>query len=237
MKAGRLDPNLALLSYFRDPDWTFKTGVGGTINAVCLVLGLASPFCSPIVCALMAFTTGYTLRVARARSLSADTNLPAWDNWLELFMSGLTWLAIQVGLFLIAGSAFTICLLAGAATGAIKVYSAKFLAWVLVSFAVSSTAVFLVSLASLFLMINFATQERISSGFNFAELFGRLKERPADFILTWLLSIGLKWLAVVLPIMTVLGAFLVPSTWFIAELLTVSMAARVWGGDSAQQKS
>lgn len=230
-ESGRLDVDQALKGFLQDPDWMFKIGVGGTIYAVCLVLGLASPFCAPVVFALLALTNGYLLRIARYKVLDRDSKLPPWDNWMELFISGLTWLAIQFGFLLLILSVFTVSLLIGAASGAIKMYSPQFLPWALISLSLTALVVAVVSFFNRFLMVNFAVEERIKAGFALVDTFRRAAKRPGDFLSVWLLTIGFHWAAVLLPTLTLIGIFLIPSAYFISEILAVMLAAQVWQED------
>lgn len=228
-RLGRLDCNQALNSFFQDPEWMFKTGIGGTINAVCLVMSVGSPLFLPIVFALWALVAGYILRVLRYKVLSEESKLPVWDNWLELFISGLTWLAIQFGLNLILLSAVTVGFIVGEGSGAIKVYSPTFLPWALGSTLAIALIWGLVSFLTPFLMVSFATEERIQAGFAFLEVFRRAAGNPIDFVAAWLLCIGIRWAALVLPTLTLIGVFLIPSTFFIGEIIAASISAQVWG--------
>ncbi len=225
---SQLDADQALKNLFADPDWMFKIGVGGTLNAICLVLGLASPFCLPVVFALMALSNGYVLRVARQISQDRSSKLPDWNNWLELFISGLTWLVVQFGFTVIFLSVITFCLMVGAASGAIKLYSAQFIAWATVSFVLSTFSWCALSFLGRFLMVNFAQKEHLAAGFAFREAFKRATANPGEFFVVWLLAIGIGWAGYILPVISILGIFLIPSTIFIAELLSASLAAQVW---------
>jgi hypothetical protein len=224
----KIEANLALKTILDDSEWMFKTGVGGTINAICLVLSLASTFCLPVVVALMSLTNGYVLRVARVKASGLESKLPAWNEWLDLIISGLTWQAIQFGLFLVPLTAGTVCLLVGAASGAIKVSSQLFLPWAVTAFLATFLSWSAMSLLSRFMMINFAIEERVQSGLAVGATLRRIWSNPGDFLSVWLLSLGLQLAALILPALTVVGIFLIPSTLFVAEMLGASIAAQVW---------
>ncbi len=81
---------------FADPEWMFKTGLGGVFNATCLVLFGANPLFFPIVFAIISLLCGYLLRSIREKVANPESPLPKWSNWPELFVSGLTWLVIEL---------------------------------------------------------------------------------------------------------------------------------------------
>ena len=95
IRAGHLDAQYAWDSVLKDPDWMFKMGIGGMINAGCMLLAFSSFYFTPFAFAFLALIAGYTLRFIRYRVKDPDIKLPLWNEWLELLMSGLTWLAIQ----------------------------------------------------------------------------------------------------------------------------------------------
>ncbi len=230
----QLDPDCALKGYFQDPDWMFKTGIGGTLNAVAFVLLLSSPFCGPVVFAFLAVSNGYILRVARSKLIDRDAKLPVWENWLDLFVSGLTWLVIQFGFATIVVSTITLCVIAGFGSGAIKALNHQFLGWALTS---SLLVIFVwgaVSFFTRFLMVNFAAEERVTAGFAFLEAIRRVRRDPASFIQAWLLATGIQAAAVILPVFSVIGIFFLPSTIFISEVLAATLAAQVWGATKGQ---
>ncbi|MBI4533795.1 MAG: DUF4013 domain-containing protein, partial [Candidatus Melainabacteria bacterium] len=107
----QLNADLAVKGTFHDPDWMFKTGIGGMLNAGSVILWSVNPLLLPLSFALISLSCGYLLRVMRYKLLNPDSHLPDWDSWLELFISGLTWLAIQFGLCLLPLSVLTIALL------------------------------------------------------------------------------------------------------------------------------
>lgn len=227
-RPAKVDANLALKTFLDDSEWMFKTGVGGTINAICLVLSLASPYCVPVVVALMSLNNGYVLRVARVKASGLESKLPSWNEWLDLLISGLTWQAIQFGLLLVPLTAGTVCLLVGAASGAIKVSSPLFGPWAFTASFATFVCWALMSLLSRFMMINFAIEERVQAGLAVGAALKRIHRNAGAFIAVWLLSMGLQMAALILPAFTVIGIFLIPSSLFVAEMLSASIAAQVW---------
>ncbi len=225
----RLDADQVVRTFFADPDWMFKTGIGGTANAVCLVLAIASPLLAPVVIALMSLVSGYLLKVIRFRELAGEGPLPPWEGWLELLISGLTWQAIQFGWYLLVVSVVTVSLVLGSSTGIIKGYHPQFPSWVLACTLLTAASWTFISFFARYLMVSFAVEERIGAGFAVKEVLCRAARRPGDFLYAWLLSIGFQLAAIVLPAMTIIGVCLIPSTLFVADVLGASLAVQVWG--------
>jgi len=230
-RKAELDADLAWSGFFKDADWMFKVGIGGTINAAALVLAVAHPLFIPVVCALFAVVSGYLLRLIRFKMLDPECKLPPWDDWLELIVSGMTWLAIQFGYYLAVASTITTTLLIGAGSGRVTAHSPEFVPWALISIFLVAAISLTVSFISPFLMVNFAVEERIAAGFALRKVYRRTRNNPRNMLLAWLLSTGLLWAAAVLPALTLIGIFFLPSTVFIAQVLSAVLATQVWGSD------
>lgn len=223
-----LDPNSAIKTYFQDPDWMFKTGMGGMLNAASLVLCALSHLFIPVAFLMWGVTTGYILRAARQELTEQYGKLPDWNNWADLLVSGLTWMAIFTGQIMFVVTVASTTLILGLTTGMINASSANFIPWALgslygVAFLSATTGFF-----SSLLMINFAREERLSGAFNTGAVLSRLKKKPMDFILAWLMGFGLHWCAIVLPTLSVIGIFFIPSAWFIAQILSARLLAQVF---------
>lgn len=230
-RTGQLDADGALAGFFRDPDWMFKTGIGGMIVAGCIILLAINTILMPIALALSSLVCGYLLKVMRYKTLNPSSKLPDWDEWMELFVSGLTWLAVQFGLALILISALTISLLIAAALGTIKITSGGFIAWALSTVAVMSFLCAALSFLTPLLMLNFAVEERVAAGFAFRKVVRKALRNPREFLVTWLLSIGVAWASVVLPTLTLIGIFFIPSTSFVGQVICATLWCQVWGQD------
>lgn len=232
-KPVQLDADLALKGFFADPDWMFKMGLGGVINAGSLVLTMMNPFVFlPVTLAFIALVSGYLLRCLRLRVLNPASKLPDWSEWLDLFMSGLTWIAIQFGLFLVTASVATISLMLAAAAAAQQSPSYLPVAIAGVFFTVFTCLA--VQFLQAFLMVNFAVEERLGAGFAILAVVRRASQRPGTFACAWLLATGLQVAAIVLPVLTVVGIFLTPSTLFASQLISASLLAQAWGPEKAK---
>lgn len=230
-KKRGLDPDEALSTYFRDPDWMFKTGMGGMFNATSLVFLFLNTMLIPLSFCLWALVGGYVMRAARLKlraEVGVETKLPDWNDWNDLVISGLTWLAVYTGHVLLIVIAFFSLILVGIATGGISAYQPGFIQWALSAVFGFCLVSSLISFLSPLFMISLAQQESVSGAFAIGTVWRHLARRPVDFLLAWLLSIGLHWVAFLLPALTVLGVFFIPSTLFVVQVLSALMFAQVW---------
>lgn len=240
-----LDPNQALRHLVKDPDWTFKVGVGGIFNALSLVVLCGGLIMLPVSFCCWALNTGYILRVMRSKMKDPEAKLPDWNDWLDLFISGMSWLAIAYG-FVMACILFYSTLmtsiisyyykLAKNAPAAKEVLDSaqtthsEQILWV----CAATVALILVSCVlhffSSILKLNFARKETMRAGFAYLEAFKIIQTRPSDYMYVWLLSVGLLKLAIILPTLTVLGIFFVPSVFFAAQIMTALLYAQLGQG-------
>ncbi len=210
----------------------FKTGMGGILNACCMVLTGANPIFLPMALAIIALTCGYLLRIIRVKVADPKAPLPTWNNWAELFVSGLTWLVIQFGYIAVLAVTVVILSLAAAYAGAFSQMNNVGAVWAVFSLLVLSFASLAISFITPFAMVNFAVCEQVSAGFALKTITAHIKANKKAFLLAWILSTGIGWLSVALPIASVLGIFLMPTTVFIAYLFSALIAAQAWGQDS-----
>lgn len=218
------DADLAVKGFFRDPEWMFKIGIGQVINASILLLGIANPLLFPVLLALMSLTTGFALRVVRFRALNVEDKLPEWNEWLELIVSGLTWLALQFGFWsLVTGAATVVYMCATRLSTA-----ATEGAWIIGGVLTVIFCALIVSFYTSYLMVNFALDESIKAGFAIIEVTKRLFKAPRTLISGWLMALGLPGASVVLPSLTVIGVFFVPATLFAAHCMAADVLAQAW---------
>jgi len=227
----KLDPNSALKSIFADEQWLVKTGIGGMAYAASLLLLMLNFFMLPLSIILVACSQGYLLRCMRTEYANSGPLLPGWGNPLDLFMSGLTGIAIQSLLIAVAvfitvmlGSIFTVHILPQINAH----YSVQYLA-------MGIALIILIALLWIgtwfvlnYLMVNLAIEETSAAGFALNSVLKKASQDPLEFIAAWITGEGLKQIAIWLPVVTVFGAFLLPSTLFIAQIAAAKMAAQVW---------
>jgi hypothetical protein len=77
-------------------------------------------------------------------------------------------------------------------------------------------------------MVNFAENEKVLSALSVSQALSRLMRRPKEYFTAWLLGVGIFWLAVVLPALTVFGIIFVPLAMFLANTINAIMLAQVW---------
>ncbi len=65
------------------------------------------------------------------------------------------------------------------------------------------------------------------AGFAWGQAIKIFRSRPGDYLYVWLLSVGLLKLAIILPTLTLLGVFFVPSVFFAAQVVTAILFAQL----------
>jgi hypothetical protein len=225
---GSLNPALAYRSFLADPDWRAKVALGGTFNALALVCILAQFMLLPVVFIFWALNCGYQLKIIRTRILKPDAPLPAWGDWLDLLISGLTWLAVSTGFMVFLFTTPTIALILGSINGAMYPVNPKFAPWAITTLAISYALVLFVGLIATYLQTNFAQEERMPAAFALFKVLRRIRTRGTPLVLAWLLSIGLTTAAIVVPTCTIIGIFLVPYALFIAGIISSAVVAQAW---------
>lgn len=246
-----VDPGFAVRSFRSDPNWTVKVGLGGILNAICLLIVGAvpmSPWYVPIALAVWALVNGYLLRAAKALQEDpaplpakepgpAVMQYPEWNQWGDLLFGGLTWVAVQFGWTVLAAIPVTIAtILSGVGAG---MYANNIVAVTVLTATVGLTVLFAflgTHLLLSYLMLNFAAEEKLSAAFNVPRVVSYLIRAPKALFTAWILAFQLQLVSVVLPAMTILGILFVPSTFFAAQLLGISIMAQAWRGCVEQDK-
>jgi Protein of unknown function (DUF4013) len=247
-------PTQSFKFFFQDSDWTLKTGIGGLFNALSLVVLTMNPAFLPISFCLWALVTGYMLAVINAemkdkatigetstqmgsngeiliRRAPAVYKLPEWKNWIELFVSGLTWIAVATILFLFTLAVFPLGIILASLCNAFQGGQASLfgsVVWLVGSWTLSMVIAAIMSFFASYLMVNFAAEQNIAYALSFSRIIERFRYRPLQLSQAWLINIGLQFLAVLLPLVTVVGIFLIPSTLFVAQVVGSHLLARAW---------
>lgn len=231
VKQYGLDPNLAIKSFFKDPDWVLKTAVGGVWNASSLLLMFflnIYPVLIPIIFTLWAINTGYVLRVMRTKLRDPEGVLPTWNDWQDLFVSGMSWLAIITGIIVVFLFLGATNLLIASILAAIKQYTQLFALWMSASIIFLLAFSLLTNLVLVATMANFAQEENTMAAFAFFKVLKRIWKRPGDFFAAWMLGIGIQALSIILPACTIIGIFFLPSTIFAGQLIASTLLAQAW---------
>jgi hypothetical protein len=143
-------------------------------------------------------------------------------------MSGITWIALQTAVFLVSNTIFAIIL--GICTG--NAFNTKselhsFL-WILLgSVLVLPTSAF-IALVSSYTMVNFAVEENLLAGLAYIKVLKSLLKNPAHLLSGFLLALGIQLGFVLIPCLTIIGVFLVPSSYFAGQVLSSLVLARHW---------
>jgi len=223
-----IDPNGAVRSFFKDPTWRVKAGIGATFNCCSILLLALNPMLLPLSVLLWALVCGYMLKVIRVKIKDPDAPLPEWRDWVDLLISGLTWLAVYTGALFLVMSVLTMAMIFGAIQGSIYAPDPRF-----VPFAVSTlTAVFiswlLVGIITTYTQANFAEEERMPAAFALRKLFNLFKRHGGTMLQVWLMVVGLNAAAVIVPPCTIIGIAFLPMTTFIAGTISATMVAQAW---------
>lgn len=227
-RQNQLDAQLALDGVFRDPEWMFKTGMGGMLSASVLVLGAASLMTLPVSLALSALITGYVLRVARVRAADTNAKLPDWNDWMDLLMSGLSWMAVQF-VFTVAIPISALGLLSiGTMSGFMDFASPYFLPFAVFAIIDIVVLTLLANLTVSYLLVNFAVEENMSAGWQAMRVYMQIAKAPKIFVIAWLLGLGIQVVMTVIPIVTVVGLFFLPTTLFVGQVINATLLAQAW---------
>jgi len=211
-----------------DPDWTFKIGIGCLINGAAFGLLLINLMLLPLCFCLWSLTAGYILMTVSAIVKEPECKLPTWQNLLELLIGGGIWLTVSVSHFLIPLLAGFASLFLAESMGLDNCLKTCFLPWAISTWSVMIILAAVIAFFSTYLMINFAVKQSIFAAFNIKDIASQLKRRPGALIQAWLLQAGLIYLAILVPIATVVGILIIPSTLFCAQLIGSSILAHAW---------
>ncbi|PWU00459.1 MAG: hypothetical protein C5B53_04035 [Candidatus Melainabacteria bacterium] len=213
---------------FADPDWQFKMGIGCLINGGAFALLLLNVILLPLCFCLWSLVAGYILMTTASKVVSPGNQLPVWTNFLELLIGGGIWIGastLHSALFLLL--AF-LSLLIGELAGLDNLMSPAFLVWATAAWTIIVLGAATISLLSSYLLVNFATRQNLTAAFAVRQVFLRLRRQPRQMLEAWLIQLGLLYLATIIPILTVLGIFLIPSTVFFAQLIGCCLLSQAW---------
>jgi hypothetical protein len=225
-----LNPDAAVRTFFKDPEWRMKVAIGATINAVSVLVLFFTPMLFPVVVCMWAISCGYLLKVIRAGA--GGGKLPEWRDWLELLISGLTWFAALTAFFFLWLSIPTVSFIWAAAAGATYAPNDQFLTWACATFTLTFCLGLFVHLIVTFLQANLAEEERMPAAFALFKITQRIRSHGDVLVRAWLLSIGLISVSILVPVCTIFGAFMLPTTLFIASTISATMIGQAWAASS-----
>ncbi len=223
-----LDPNKAIKQFFSDSDWRGKAGIGGIFSGGVLIFLFLGPLFIPLALICWGLLTGYYLRLARVKMADLQAPLPKWNDWMDLLMSGLTWIAVKLGQIMIPISIGTIALLWAIGGGQNFITGNQYAIWAGSSIALVTFSWITVSVVSMIVMANFAKQERMGAAFDLITVGRKLASSAHIFLQAWLLITGIQWLGFVVPTMSVIGIALLPICGFITSCIGAILIAQAW---------
>ena len=215
-----------------DPQWTLKLTIGGFVNYLALTLICLQPLLIPLSFLCLALSKGYLLRamreiINRDGAAEAPQRLPAWDDWLDLLVSGLSFIVIEVGFGFFFLTFFIVTLIIKLALWEALASTPWGVALTIGHFLLLSLLYLGLNLFAFVLMANFAQQESMASGFQWLKVYRRIKMEPAGFGTAWLVSMALTALAW-LSSMTIVMVLLLPMFYFASHFIGARLCAVVW---------
>ena len=224
-----LDPNLAVKTFFADPEWVFKTFIGSTFNALSLLaVALNQAWTLPLSVLLCAMVCGYMLKVMRSDVSSTARKLPEWRDWVDIIISGLSWIAVATGFWLIVLSILTVSFIVEVVQGSGIAHDPRFITWAVTTFTLVFVVSLFVSLLTCYLQVNLAQEERMPAAFALRKVTQKFRKKGTEMLEAWLLSIALNSLAIIIPVCTIFGICLIPVTSFIASTISATMLAQAF---------
>lgn len=223
-----LDPNAAFRQFFADPDWRTKAGIGGIFSGGSLLLFFLGPLFFPLALCCWGILTGYYLRLVRVKIADVQAPLPKWNDWLDLLISGITWIAVTFGQFLIPISIATVSMLYGIVGGQKFITGNWYTFWAASSIALIAFSSITVSVVNTIIMANFARREHMSAAFDLVTVVKKLASSAHLFLQAWLLILGIQWLGVIVPAISVIGIALIPICCFVTSCIGAILTAQAW---------
>lgn len=222
---------------FRDETWMAKIGIGGIVAAGSLVAILYNFVFLPVFAALLAVLIGYYLRCIRTKIADPAAKLPEWNEWGDLFMSGITWLALQTGAWGLVLTLNFILLVFASTFALAEKSSALSQIWTIGACVISILSCTLMAFVSSYLMVNFAVEENIKAGFAYIKVIRSIIANPLALLSGFILASGMQSLSVIVPCATIIGIFLIPSFYFIGQVLSSLILALHWSQVNQSEKS
>ncbi len=212
---------------FRD-EWMAKTGIGGVLTAAGLVAILYSFSLIPITVACWALIFGYSLRCMRVKIANAESKLPDWNDLGDLFLSGLTWIALQSIIWACFSVSALLFLLFAVAFAFNMNNSGLSLAITVGSSVLFLAAMALMAAFTAYVMVHFSLQENAKAGFAYIKVAREFFKSPRQLLSGFILATSIQFLFVAVPCITIIGIFVLPSSYFVGTLVSSVVLARHW---------
>ncbi len=191
-----------------DAGWPVKVAIGTAFS-----LTILKWYLFPLAC----FAAGYVYRIFAARfSGEGDEKLPEWDDWKELFVTGLIFLLITIGYYLVPAFSFSLSesILMGGLLA--KLVGLVFLA---ISALLFVGALFFLPMG----LAQYTHREQISSAFAVREIWDKIMNIGDDYFKVTLLSALVIVALYIIRHIPVIGAILAALLGFYASLVFASL--------------
>jgi vacuolar-type H+-ATPase subunit I/STV1 len=228
MTSNSPDLDLALRGFFKDREWPFKIMMGACINCAAFGLFRLNALFIPVSFGMVGLTYGYLLRAMRQSIKGELETLPAWNDFVDLLTSGLSWLSICLGFGFFVLSLLAISLIAADNSKVLNMANPNFVFWATGTFIVLYLLIFLFKFFLAVLMANFAEDEKMLAGFAWLKVMRRIAKQPLPLLIAWLASLTISVSAVLFPTASVVLALLAPFLGFLAEVIAVRMIGQAW---------
>jgi hypothetical protein len=220
MEGTMLDLTQELHRPRHDAGWMVKVAVGSAFS-----LTILKWYLFPLAC----FAAGYVYRIFAARFKGeGEEKLPEWHDWKELFVTGLIFLLITIGYYLVPAFSFSLSesILMGGLLA--KLVALVFLA---VSALLFVGALFFLPMG----LAQYTRHEQISSAFTVREIWDKIMNIGDDYFkITLLSALAIAALYVIRHI-PVLGALLAALLGFYASLVFASLFGQLCRKAYAQE--
>lgn len=222
------DMTLALSSISAEKNWYQKVLIGSLFLFVSSAIVHVNNLFLPLAVILNGVASGYLLRVMRSSMKGDYQTLPEWNQWLDLMISGVSWMAICLS-FTFCGMSLALGLaLWGLGQHSVNVLSDQFSTWGLTSFLSLYTYLIFASAFTSILMANFAEEEKMLAGFAWRKVLARIAKHPVLLISAWLSGWTLTFLASTIPFLTVVLSLLAPFLTFMSQVIAARLMGTAW---------
>lgn len=229
MKNIEFNPDKAFQDFFSDSDWSIKTGIGGLINALAIVLLFVGPVFIPVSVSLIALNFGYLIKTINHK-LEGNENLPPFNGFIDLLLSGLNWLSLWSSYFIIFVLISGIILFTAICFNAFDIDSNLFY----ITSSLTFIVIFMLWLKFNFILnytiVDFAKTYKPKPFNAITHLTRYFFQHPLAMLVVFLLNSGLFVLSIIIPVLTVFAVFLIPSFIFVISIINTLLTVQVYRG-------
>ena len=218
MNKSIVDPSNSFKLYFKDQSWAFKTSIGGILNALAIILLTIHPIFFPVSVCLLAINYGYLVKCLNHRS-SGNLELPEFNGFIDMMLTGLSWFALATCFYLIYFCLTGIILVTAEVFDAFNYLNQNFILFGSLTINLLFFLFLVTNYFLNFMVIDFSKSDKISAINALKKIITKTKLYPKQFILAFLLNLGIFSLSVMVPVMSIIGVFLLPSTLFVALII------------------